>query len=108
MQGGTRLMVPPAVPRLLPAEGVATELMAVDVREGVKPIEPGAAANAIVAEAGIAHLGEASPAVMSQAGPADMNQSSCPNVTAAKMHAPKSTAATEVATPTPPRDAATG
>jgi len=93
-------MVTPAVPRLLPAEGVAIELMAVDVREVVKPIEPGAAANAIVAEAGIAHVGEVSTAEMSQAGPADMTQGSCANVTAAKMHAAEMTAATEVATTT--------
>src|SRR5712692_692955 len=91
-------MVTPAVPRLLPAEGVAIELMAVDVREVVKPIEPGAAANAIVAEAGIAHVGEMSTAEMSQAGPADMTQGSCANVTAA----------TEVATTTVAAAAAAG
>jgi hypothetical protein len=70
----------------------------------VDPIGPGAAANAIVAEAGRANVGEVSATnmtqAMTQAGPADVAQGRCANVTAAKMHAAEMTAATEVATAT--------
>jgi len=89
---------------VLAAEGVAIEPMAVDVCEVVKPMEPGAVANAIVAEAGRANVaqvsGQGSAADMAQAGPADMTEASGANVTAAKMHAAEMTAATEVATAT--------
>jgi hypothetical protein len=100
-------MVAPAVPRVLAAEGVAVEPMAVEVCEVVKPMEPGAAANAIVAGAGRANVGEVRTADMTQAGPADMTQCRCANVTAAKMHAAEMTATTEVATATTVAAAAT-
>jgi len=48
MPGGTRVMVAPAVPRVLAAEGVAIELMGVEICDVVKPMEPGTATNAIV------------------------------------------------------------
>jgi hypothetical protein len=79
--------------------------MAVEVCEVVKPMEPGAAANAIVA--GRANVGEVRTADMTQAGPADMTQCRCANVTAAKMHAAEMTATTEVATATTVAAAAT-
>jgi hypothetical protein len=101
-------MVAPAVPRVLAAEGVAIELMAVEVCDVVKPMEPRTATNAIVAEAGrdnVANVSaEVSAADMTQAGPADMTEASGA-MTAAKMHA-EMAAATEVATttvPPPPR-----
>jgi hypothetical protein len=79
-------MIAPVVPRPLAAEGVAVEPMAVEVCELVRPIEPGAAANPIVAEASGAHVGEVSAADMTHAGPA------------AKMRSAEMTATTEVAT----------
>jgi hypothetical protein len=95
-------MVAPAVPRVLAAEGVAIELMAVEVCDVVKPMEPRTATNAIVAEAGrdnVANVSaEVSAADMTQAGPADMTEASGANMAAAKMHAAEMAAATEVAT----------
>jgi hypothetical protein len=79
-------MIAPVIPRPLAAEGVAVEPMAVEVCELVRPIEPGAAANPIVAEASGAHVGEVSAADMTHAGPA------------AKMRSAEMTATTEVAT----------
>jgi hypothetical protein len=80
----------------------------------VNPIGAHAAANAIVAEAGRANVGEVSATNMTQAmteaGPADVTQGRCANVTAAKMSAAEMSAAemtaaemtatTEVATAT--------
>jgi hypothetical protein len=62
-------MIAPAAPRPLAAEGVAIEPVAVEICELVKPIEPGAAANAIVIEARRANVGDVSAADMTQAGP---------------------------------------
>jgi len=106
-------MVAPAVPRVLAAEGVAVEAMAVEVCQVVKPMEPGAAANASVAEAGSDNVAEVGAPDITQAGPAEMTQGSCANVTAAKMHSAEMTAAemtatTEVATTTPVAAAAAG
>jgi hypothetical protein len=89
---------------VLAAEGVAIELVAVEVCDVVKPMEPRAAANAFVADAGrdnVAQVSaEVSAADMTQARPADMAESNAANVTAAKMHAAEMAAATEVATTT--------
>jgi hypothetical protein len=63
----------------------------------VNPIGAHAAANAIVAEAGRANVGEVSATNMTQAmteaGPADVTQGRCANVTAAKMSAAEMSAA---------------
>jgi hypothetical protein len=101
-------MVAPAVPCVLAAEGVAIELMALGVCDVVKLMEPGAAANVIVADAGrdnVAKVGaadmtQAGPADMTQVGPADMTEGSGANVSATKMHAAEMAAATEMAATT--------
>jgi hypothetical protein len=97
-------MVAPTAPRVLAAEGVAMELMAAEVCNVVKPTDPGAAANALVAEAGRDNVAkvttELSAAEMTQAGPADMTEGSGAHVTATKMHAAEMAAATEVAATT--------
>jgi hypothetical protein len=79
-------------------------------------MEPGAAANAIVAKAGrdnvakvsAADMTYAGSADMTQAGPADMTEGSGANVTAAKMHAAEMAAATEVAATVAAATAAAG
>ena len=95
-------MVAPTAPRVLAAEDVAMELMAAEVCDVVKPMEPRTATNAIVAEAGrdnVANVSaEVSAADMTQAGPADMTEASGANMAAAKMHAAEMAAATEVPT----------
>ena len=68
MPAGTPVMIAPAAPRPLAAEGIAIEPVAVEICEVVKPIEPGATANAIVAEASRANVGDVSAADMTQAG----------------------------------------
>jgi hypothetical protein len=74
--------------------------MAVEECGVVKPMEPEAVANAIVAEAGPDNGAKVSAADRTQAGPADMTEGSGANMTAAKMHAAEMAAATEVAATT--------